>query len=94
MQHPRPKPGARGRLGTSLGSDAPESTPAPRKFQALLVGDVDQHARFARAAVFEVFPYRDARAIDYDKFLDRKPSQAPRPSPEVWRMANGWATST
>ena len=50
------------------------------------------NARFARAAVFEMFGYRDARAIDYGRFRDRHPSQPPRPSPELRRMANGWST--
>lgn len=35
MQHPRPRSGARGVVtGSSLGSDAPLSTPSPRKIQA------------------------------------------------------------
>ncbi len=47
-------------------------------------------AKFARATVFEVFGYRAARAIDYDRFRDRKPSQSPRPSPALvrWRAAS------
>ena len=35
-------------------------------------------AVFARAAVFEEFQYRHARAIDYGGFVDRRPNQAPR----------------
>ena len=46
-------------------------------------------SRFARSMVFEAFKYKHARAIDYGDFIDRKPNQAPRPPPEVWRMANG-----
>jgi hypothetical protein len=37
-----------------------------------------QRARFARSMVFEEFRYRDARAIDYGDFIDRKPGQTPR----------------
>ena len=52
-----------------------------------------RQTKFARAAVFEMFGYRHGRAIDYDRFIDRKPSQPPRPSPEVWHMANGRAST-
>ena len=82
MQHPRPKPGARDRFDASLGSDASESIPASRKLQARPVGPRprrrDPRARFARRMVFEAFKYKHARAIDYDRFVDRKPDQAPR----------------
>jgi hypothetical protein len=37
-------------------------------------------AKFARRMVFEQFGYRHARAIDYDKFVDRKPGELPRPA--------------
>ena len=40
-----------------------------------------RRARFGRSAVFEEFPYRHARALDYDKFQDRKPSEKPREPP-------------
>ena len=36
-----------------------------------------RRARFARSAVFEEFGGRQARALDYDKFHDRKPSEKP-----------------
>ncbi len=42
-------------------------------------------AAYARAAVFEEFRPRDAAAIDYDGFVDRKPHEAPAPGPESWR---------
>ena len=91
MRTPGKMPGARGVVtGSSLGSDAPQSTPSPCKLQARPVGGRGR-ARFARSAVFEMFGYRFARAIDYDRFRDRHPRQPPRPSPEVWRMANGRA---
>ncbi len=35
-------------------------------------------ADFARAAVFEEFRTRNARAIDYGGFRDRQPNEAPR----------------
>ena len=34
-------------------------------------------ATFARAAVFAEFRPRDARAIDYCKFVDRRPNEPP-----------------
>ena len=36
---------------------------------------------FARDAVYAEFRLRDARALDYDKFQDRKPSETPREPP-------------
>ncbi len=36
---------------------------------------------FARDAVYAEFRPRDARALDYDKFQDRKPSEKPREPP-------------
>ena len=33
---------------------------------------------YARDAVFDGFCHRDARAIDYDGFVDRGPGEAPR----------------
>ncbi len=44
-----------------------------------------QRAAFARAAVFEEFRNRNARAIDYDGFVDRRPNEKPQPAPEAWR---------
>ena len=41
MQHPRPKPGARDRLGKSRGGDAPEFIPASRKLQAIPESEVE-----------------------------------------------------
>ena len=85
MQHPRQKPGARGNTdaGVSLAGDTPNSSLAPHAKQA----DLRRRARFARRMVFEEFGYRYAQALDYDRFLDRKPDQTPRPSPEVRRLA-------
>ncbi len=38
---------------------------------------------YARDAVFDGFCHRDARAIDYDGFVDRKPHEGPRHVGEV-----------
>ncbi len=76
MQHPRPRPGARDRFfDASLGSDASESIPATPKLQGRPIGD-RHRADFARDIVFAEFGYRQARAIDYDGFVDRKPTAA------------------
>ena len=87
----RRPPGGNGRpseeIVSAAGIDPFRDTPNSPKLQAR------RRTRFARSCVFEMFSYRDARAIDYDRFLDRKPSQSPRPSPEVWRMANGRAST-
>ncbi len=40
---------------------------------------------FARDAVYAAFGYRDARAIDYGHFIDRKPLQGPRALLGGWR---------
>ncbi len=47
-------------------------------------------ADFARAAVFEEFRTRNARAIDYDGFVDRRPNEPPRPPPAVWQRKAQW----
>ncbi len=44
-----------------------------------------RRAAFARDAVFAEFRPRDARAIDYDGFVDRHPHERPRLSPVLWR---------
>ncbi len=59
--------------------------PAPRTSSA------KQRAAFARAAVFEEFRTRNARAIDYDGVVDRRPNEPPRPAPEVWQRKAQWA---
>ncbi len=46
--------------------------PVPRTSSA------KHRADFARAAVFEEFRTRNARAIDYGGFRDRQPNEAPR----------------
>ncbi len=92
MQHPRPKPGARGWLnaGKSFGDDAPASSKSRAPIQARPLGPRPRpalrRARFARSMVFEEFRYKHARAIDYDDFIDRRPNQAPRP-PRRWRAS-------
>ncbi len=40
-------------------------------------------ADFARQATIDAFGWRFARALDQGDFIDRAPSAAPRPSPEV-----------
>ena len=46
------------------------------------------HASFARAAVFEEFRGRDARAIDHGDFVDRKPKNvAKAPADDVGDLA-------
>ena len=44
-------------------------------------------AAFARAAVFQEFRRRDAVALDWDGFVDRRPDAAPQ------RFANGRAAT-
>ena len=72
---------------SAAGIDTFRDTPNSPKLQA-------RRRDFARAMVFEEFKYKHARAIAYDRFRDRKPNQAPRPSPELRRMVSGWSTST
>ena len=68
MRYPRPRPGARDRLGTSLAGECPESIPASHKLQPRPLGP-RQRGRFARPIVFEEFRYKHARAIDYGGFV-------------------------
>ena len=86
----RRPPGGNGRpseeIVSAAGIDTFRDTPNSPKLQV-------RRRDFARAMVFEEFKYKHARAIDYDRFLDRKPNQAPRPSPELRRMANGRAST-
>ncbi len=65
------------------GVDIPRIPPQPQPNQA----SRRRRGNFARNAVFEMFPYRHARAIDYGKFADRKPNQLPRCAPAAtwWR---------
>ena len=50
-------------------SDGSELSPQAPKKQASL----QRRSDFARAMVFEEFKHKDARAIDYGAFADRKP---------------------
>lgn len=81
MRHPDPKgTGARDSsdADASLGSDVSVSSNFRAPVQARPLGPRPhraRRARFARRMVFGVFPYRHARAIDYDRFVDRKPDQ-------------------
>ena len=69
----RPQPG--GDCGASEkvllgGFDTPRDSPQ--------AGNKQEHphrAGFARAMTFSEFGYRSARALDYDDFIDRLPSQ-------------------
>ena len=65
---------------TTSTTQATEPAPSPQ-----------HRADFARAAVFEEFRTRNARAIDYDGFVDRRPNEPPRPAPEVWQRKAQWA---
>ena len=74
---PDKRRGPPGGSGPSSGNIADQNdrtvdNPQPRKKQALL----RRRSDFARAMVFEVFKYKDARALDFDGFTDRKPRQA------------------
>ena len=60
-------------------SNESELSPQTPKNQAFL----RRRSDFARDAVYAAFGYRDARAIDYGAFVDRKPGPAPR----CWRSA-------
>lgn len=40
-----------------------------------------RRANFARGVMFAEFGYRQGRAIDYANFVDRRPDQAPMPTP-------------
>ena len=50
-----------------------------------------RRADFARQAVRLEFRARDARALDYEGFVDRGPGEAPRPAPEAWQRKAQWA---
>ena len=43
-------------------------------------------AAFASAAVFVEFRSRDARALNYNGFIDRRPDQKPPLPPMAWRV--------
>ncbi len=87
MRNPRPEPGARDSSDTDelLPSNASVSTKSRASIQARRNGTAATGRRkhFARRMVFEQFGYRHARAIDYDNFVDRRPSDVPKPSPGV-----------
>ena len=56
------------------------STRSDRAYQ------ISKHrASFARRAVFLEFRRRDAAAIDFDGFVDRRANETPRLAPEAWR---------
>ena len=42
---------------------------------------------FARDMVFQEFGYCGGRALDYDIFVDRKPHERTRRSPNAWRCS-------
>ena len=65
------------RIYTRAGGQA--SRPAPD------IPSAKHRDNFARAAVFEEFRCRDARAVDHEGFQDRCPNESPRPAPESWR---------
>jgi hypothetical protein len=49
----------------------------PSFYQNSLTKSNPRRAKYAREAVFEEFRSRDARALDYDDFVDRAPHQRP-----------------
>ena len=79
----KPRPGGDGRGSLKIiavdNSDGSELSPQAPKKQTFLRRRRD----FARDAVFEESPYRNARAIDYGDFIDRKPDQRLR----LWRVS-------
>ena len=89
MRNPRPESGARDSSDTDelLPSNASVSTKSRAPKQARRNGTAATgrraRAKFARRMVFLQFGYRYARAIDYDNFVDRRPSDVPKPSPGV-----------
>ena len=48
-------------------------------------GHSTRRAAYARSAVFAEFRRRDATAIDFDGFVDRRANETPRLAPEAWR---------
>ena len=78
----KPRPGGNGRgflKINSVNSNNPKHSPQALEKQAAL----RRRCNYARDAVFAEFPYRYARAIDYDGFIDRKPDQRLR----LWRAS-------
>ena len=77
----KPRAGGNGRgflKINSVNSNNPKHSPQAPKDQALL----RRRGNFARAMTFSEFRYRDARALDYDGFVDRRPNQA-----VTWRVS-------
>ncbi len=64
---PRKNIAAVNRDGSKLRPQAPENQAFPRR-----------RNNYARDAVYEEFGYRNARALDYGAFVDRKPGPARR----------------
>ena len=80
-REPRPAGDGRGsqKIIADGNSDGSKFSPQAPKKQAFLRRRCD----YARDAVFEEFQYRNARAIDYGDFIDRKPDQRLR----LWRAS-------
>ena len=76
-QNRRGPPGGRGRpsgeFASAAGIGTPRITHPAFQSQASL-----RRRDFARAAVFEEFRHKNAVALDYGDFVDRKPNQASR----------------
>lgn len=73
----KPRPGANGRGSLKINlvnSSNSEHKPQAPEYQAR----VRRRANFARSAVLEEFGYRAGRALDYDGFVDRRPTHVPR----------------
>ena len=82
MRNPRPKSGARDSSDADelLASNASVSTKPRAPNQARRNGKAasGRRAKFARSAVFEMFGYRYARALDYGQFHDHPPRRRAR----------------
>ncbi len=79
----KPRPAGDGRGSLKIigvdNNDGSELSPQTPKNQAFL----RRRSSFARNAVYAEFGYRNARAIEYGAFVDRKPGPASR----RWRSA-------
>ncbi len=47
----------------------------------------DRRTNFARQATIDAFGWRFAKLLDQADFVDRRPGDLPRPSPDGWRFA-------
>ena len=87
MRNPRPESGARDRFDAdaSLPGDALVSNKSRASIQARHNGTAasGRRAHFARQATIDAFEWRYAKTLDQADFIDRLPSDVPKPSPGV-----------